>query len=61
MRKHFIAVDWAQRNMAIARMTDDSSKVHVIDVPSSIRELQLYLSRLKGKKILTFEESNPVS
>lgn len=59
MRKHYIAVDWSQRNMAIARMSDSSSKVHVIDVPSSVKELQLYLSRLQGEKILTFEESNP--
>jgi transposase len=54
---HYIAVDWAQRNMAIARMTARSEKVDVIDVPSCLREMQVYLSRLKGKKLLTFEES----
>ena len=54
---HYIAVDWAQRNMAIARMTARSQKIDVIDVPTCLKELQLYLSRLKGKKLLTFEES----
>lgn len=54
---HYIAVDWAQNNMAIARMTARSGKIDVTDVPSSVKELQLYLARFKGKKILTFEES----
>jgi len=43
--------------MAIARMTPRSKKIDIINVPSDIRELQLYLSRLKGKKIVTVEES----
>lgn len=59
MYDHYIAVDWAQRNMAIARMTSRSNKVSVIDVPSSIRELQIYLGALKGTKILTIEETTP--
>lgn len=54
---HYIAVDWAQRNMAIARMTARSGKMDIIDIPSCVKELQLYLSRLKGRKCLTFEES----
>ncbi len=54
---HYIAVDWAQRNMAIARMTARSGKIDVIDVPTCLKELQIYLSQLKGKKCLTFEES----
>lgn len=58
MFDHFIAVDWAQLNMAIARMTANSEKAHVIDVPADIEELKLYLSRLKGRKILTVEESH---
>ena len=58
MYDHYIAVDWAQSNMAIARMTKESSAVKVINVPSSVKELQIFLSRLKGKKILTFEETS---
>ena len=33
MFDHYIALDWAQRNMAIARMTKESSQVKVVDVP----------------------------
>jgi transposase len=57
MYEHYIGLDWAQTNMAIARMTAISEKVVVIDVPADISELKLYLSRLKGKKILVFEET----
>jgi transposase len=58
MYKHYIGVDWAQANMAIARITEKSSKVVVKDVPSDLKELQFYLKQLKGTKILTFEETN---
>jgi transposase len=44
--------------MAIARMTKESSTVKVVNVPSSVKELQIFLSRLRGKKILTFEETS---
>lgn len=57
MFDHYIAVDWAQSNMAIARMTACSNKITTIDVPSDVKELRLYLEKLKGKRILTFEES----
>lgn len=57
MYDHYIALDWAQSNMAIARMTKESSQVKVINVPAKLDELKLYLSRLKGRKILTFEET----
>lgn len=55
---HYIAVDWAQANMAIARMTKDANKIKTIDVPSDVKELQLYLKSLRGSKILTIEESD---
>ena len=57
MYDHYIAVDYAQSNMAIARMTGHSTKIVSKDVKSSIKELQFYLSHLKGKKILTIEET----
>lgn len=57
MFEHYIGLDWAQTNMAIARMTRISNKVKVIDVPSEIRELKFYLEQLKGRKILAFEET----
>lgn len=57
MFDHYIALDWSQNNMAIARMTKENSSVKSIDVGACLKELRLYLSRLRGKKILTFEET----
>ncbi len=54
---HYIGVDWSIKNMAIARMTAKHNKIHVIDVPSDVTELQVYLKGLKGSKILTIEET----
>lgn len=56
---HYIAIDWSIKNMAVARMTKKSNKIHVIDVPSDVAELQYYLKNLKGTKILTIEETTP--
>lgn len=53
---HYIAVDWSIKNMAIARMTSKSNNIKVIDVPSDIEELKVYLKSLSGSKILTIEE-----
>ena len=47
---HYIAVDWSIRNMAIARMTGKSNKISVVDVPSDVSELRLYLKNLRGSK-----------
>ena len=54
---HYIAIDWAAINMAIARMTKKSNKITTIDVPSDITEFQFYLKNLKGTKILAIEET----
>ena len=54
---HYIAIDWSIENMAIARMTKKSNKTTVIDVPSDINNLKLYLKRLKDSKILVIEET----
>lgn len=54
---HYIALDWSERNMAIARMGKKDKEPKVIDVPSDIKELKLYLANLHGKKILTIEET----
>lgn len=59
MYDHYIGIDWAQQNMAIARMTKHSSKITSVDVKSDIKDLQAYLGSLKGKKIITIEESSP--
>lgn len=55
---HSIAVDWSQRNMAIAVLKKDAEKARVVDVPTSVPELKALLRNLKGSKILTIEESS---
>lgn len=57
MYDHYIAVDWAQRKMAIARMSGTLDKVHVVESPTDLKGLKEYLSRLRGKRILTLEET----
>lgn len=54
---HYIAVDWSIKNMAIARMTTKSNKITVVDEPSDVAELQIYLKSLKGARILAIEET----
>jgi Transposase len=58
MFDHYIALDWAQSNMALARMTQKSGEIKVVDVPSSVEEIKLYLQQLRGRKILALEETN---
>lgn len=55
--KHYIALDWAQRNMAISRMTEGSNEIRTIDVKADVKEFRQYLKQLKGEKVLTFEET----
>lgn len=54
---HYIALDWSEINMAIARMTKKSNKITVIDIPADIKELVIYLKGLDGRKILVIEET----
>lgn len=37
---HYISLDWAKSNMAIATMTKQSNKIEGRDVPSDIEELK---------------------
>ncbi len=57
MYDHYIAVDWAQSNMAISRMTGKSKDIKTMDTISDLGNLRAYLKTLKGKKILTIEET----
>jgi transposase len=57
MYDNYIAVDYSQQNMAIAKMTNRSDRIVTKDVPSNIKELQLYLSQTEGRSILTIEET----
>jgi transposase len=54
---HYIAMDWSESNMAIARMGKKDLEPKVIDVPTELKVLKKYLSDLAGKKILTIEET----
>lgn len=54
---NYIAIDWSLKNMAIARLTKRMTVPHIIDVPSDLKEVKLYLGSLKGSKILTIEET----
>jgi transposase len=56
---HYLALDWAQSNMAVAHMTKHSHEIDTIDVRSDIETLKSYLGQFKGSKILTFEEASP--
>ena len=57
MYEHYIALDWAKSNMALARMTGKSDKVKVMEEPSNLSNVKEYLKSLKGKKIFTVEET----
>lgn len=57
MYDHYIALDWAQKNMAIARMTKKSEVIKSTDVPSNLGNLKDYLKSLKGSKVMTLEET----
>lgn len=54
---HYIAIDWSAKVMAIARMTKKSNGIKVFEAHANVKELQVYLKSLKGKIILTFEET----
>jgi len=57
MFDHYIAVDWAQSVMAIARLTKTGKTAEVFELPADISELKFYLSSKKGTIKLIFEES----
>jgi len=54
---HYIAIDWSMANMAIAHMSRRDEKPRVFERESDIEELKKYLSSLKGRKIITIEET----
>ena len=57
MYDHYIALDWAQKNMAIARMTKKSDLIKSTDVPTDLGNMKDYLRSVKGTKVLTLEET----
>jgi transposase len=59
MYDHYIAFDWAQNIVAVARMTKKSEQIHSFETESNVNELKTYLKSLSGTKKLTVEESTP--
>ena len=58
MYDHYIAVDWAQSNHGdLARMTAKSNDIKTTDTKADLGNFRAYLKSLKGKKILTIEET----
>jgi transposase len=55
--QHYIAIDWSMKYMAIARLSAGWKIPKVIERPSDLSELKLFLTQLKGKKIVTIEET----
>jgi transposase len=54
---YYIGLDWSQRVMAVSRLGKTGEVAKTQESESSVRELKAYLAGLKGKKILTLEES----
>jgi transposase len=54
---HYVAVDWSNSTMALARLTRKSDKAKVIETRSDITLLREHLESLTGKVILTIEET----
>lgn len=57
MYDNYIALDWANSNMAVARLSKESERMHCNETRSSVEDLRFYLDNLRGSKILTFEET----
>jgi transposase len=53
----YIALDWAQKNMAIA-IAKNSEEPIVTDQPTSLKRLKDIIEDLDGEKIMTLEESS---
>ena len=54
---NYVALDWSQRNMAIATLRNCGNVPRVTDTKAEIDELKAYLKNMKGSKILTIEET----
>jgi hypothetical protein len=54
---HYVAIDWSLSTMAVAHMNRRDSVSRVFERPSDLKELKTYLGLLKGRIIITFEET----
>jgi len=54
---HFVALDWSQSVMAVAHTGRRSKEPTVFERQANVKDLKQYLSSLKGRTVLTFEET----
>jgi len=54
---HFVSLDWSQKVMAVGHMGRRSKEPTVLERPADLKDLKQYLSSLKGRTVLTFEET----
>lgn len=54
---HYIAIDWSEKTMAIARLTKRQRFPITHEQPTNLKELKLYLTQLRGTTILCVEET----
>jgi transposase len=54
---HYVAIDWSLKSMAIGHMGRRDDHPGVFERPSDLKELKGYLASLKGRTMLTLEES----
>ena len=54
---HYVALEWSLKAMAIAHSSRRDGIPRVFERPTDLKELKVYLGSLKGRTIITFEES----
>ena len=54
---HYIALDWSQVNVALARCTIKQTMAKVYEFDSDVKAIKNYLTNLKGHILLTIEET----
>ena len=54
---HYVAIDWSLKTMAVAHMSRRDQIPRIFERPSNLKELKTYLGSLKGRTMITFEES----
>lgn len=55
--KHYISIDWSMQEVCVARMRSEGKEPITKFFPADIKEIKEYLGQLRGKKILTIEET----
>jgi transposase len=55
---HYVAIDWAQSVMAVAHARGrEMMAAEIFERPANVKALQEYLGTMRGRTIVTFEES----